>query len=119
MAYDRLMSQSPGRAHKEYLGILYLAARETESGVDDALKCLLDQDASISVAGVETFLATQTPSTDITDVTITEVDATVYDCLLEQGETMHGESKASLKDSCSLNEEGVTSDELPMQEGNS
>ena len=118
MAYDRLRSQSPGRAHKEYLGMLYLAARETESGVDAALQCLLDQDASISVAVVETFLAAQTPSTQITDVTIADVDATVYDCLLEQGETIFGGSEASMNDSCALTAAEMNAEGVNMQEGN-
>ena len=42
MAYDVLKDQRPGRAVKEYLEILHLAARERESGVDEALRLLLD-----------------------------------------------------------------------------
>lgn len=35
IAYDTLKEQSPATAHKEYLKLLYLAARETEVGVDE------------------------------------------------------------------------------------
>ena len=42
MAYDVLKDQRPGRAVKEYLAVLLLAAREGESGVDEALRLLLD-----------------------------------------------------------------------------
>ncbi len=42
MAYDALNGQRPGRAAKEYLGILHLAAQESECAVDEALRLLLD-----------------------------------------------------------------------------
>jgi hypothetical protein len=82
MAYDALKSQCPCRAHKEYLGILYLAARETETGVDDALRTLLEQDAAISVEAVEALLDAQHPIVQPTDVGIEHIDAGQYDLLL-------------------------------------
>ena len=42
LAYDLLREQQPLRAAKEYLGILQLAARQTESGVEAVLERLLD-----------------------------------------------------------------------------
>ena len=42
MAYDLLKDRRPGRAVKDYLAILHLAAQEGESRVDEALRLLLD-----------------------------------------------------------------------------
>lgn len=40
-AYDVLLAKQPQRASKEYLRLLHLAARTSESGVDEALGRLL------------------------------------------------------------------------------
>src|SRR5438270_3760906 len=50
MAYDTLKDRRPGRAVKDYLAILQLAAQEGECRVDDALRLLLD---TARVADVE------------------------------------------------------------------
>ncbi len=42
MAYDSLKDRRPGRAVKDYLAILLLAAREGESLVDVALRLQFD-----------------------------------------------------------------------------
>ena len=42
LAYDVLLEQQPERAAKEYLRILQLAARESESGVEAVLEHLLN-----------------------------------------------------------------------------
>jgi len=41
LVYDRLVEQHAERAVKEYLGILYLAARQSEAGVEAVLEQLL------------------------------------------------------------------------------
>jgi len=43
MAYDWLKRHHPSRSAKEYLGILHLAARQNETGVDYALRTLIDE----------------------------------------------------------------------------
>jgi DNA replication protein DnaC len=48
MAYDALKASHPRRAEKQYLQILHLAARETETGVDDALRVLLGRDGPLT-----------------------------------------------------------------------
>ena len=53
MAYDALREAQPERGHKEYLGILYLAARQSETAVDEALRTLLAGDRPVSRAAVE------------------------------------------------------------------
>jgi len=42
MVYDYLVNKNPGQSSKEYLKILNLAAKESESGVDDALRVLFE-----------------------------------------------------------------------------
>jgi hypothetical protein len=42
LAYDVLVQQQPPRAAKEYVQLLYLAARHSEAGVEAALRHLLD-----------------------------------------------------------------------------
>jgi hypothetical protein len=53
MAYDALLVQQPKRAVKEYLQILHLAARESETGVDAALSKLLDAGVAVDAGSVE------------------------------------------------------------------
>ena len=55
-AYDSLRQAKPGEADREYLGLLLLAARETEQGVDNALRRLLAEDRTISVATIQELL---------------------------------------------------------------
>ena len=86
MAYDALKRQRPARAHKEYLKILQLAARETEVGVDDALRVLLDQEQPINAGAVEAMVRSAQEIPSITDVLVDAVDLTTYDQLLSQQE---------------------------------
>ena len=83
MAYDYLKDHNQGRAAREYLKILDLAAKESESGVDDALRWLLDQDQPISFDAVEVILITNQRIPEATDVEIDAVDLSLYDTLLE------------------------------------
>ena len=82
MAYDALKLSSPERAHKEYLAILRLAAHETEAGVDDALRLLIDTEESITAAGVKTLVRSGKEIAPATEVHVDEVDLDVYDRLL-------------------------------------
>ncbi len=117
MAYDALKSQRPARAHKEYLGILYVAARQTESGVDDALRTLLEQGASISVAAVETLLTAQAPSSQVMEVAIAEIDASAYDRLLEQGQSTLVQINSGALQSNELDTSAVSAVEFNTEEG--
>ena len=83
MAYDYLKDHSPSRAAKEYLKILELAAKESESGVDDALRWLMDQDQPISFDAVELILITKQSIPEVTDVEIDAVDLSLYDSFLQ------------------------------------
>ena len=83
MAYDYLVAKSPSRASKEYLQILNLAAKESESGVDDALRVLFEKESEISFHSV--LLLVESVSVSVpsaTEVIVSEVDLENYDQLL-------------------------------------
>lgn len=83
MAYDALKGTLPARAHKEYLAILHLAAHETETGVDDALRILIDTEQPISAKTVEALVKSGSMPPPVTEVRIDAVDLGLYDGLLD------------------------------------
>jgi hypothetical protein len=97
---------------------LYLAARETESGVDDALGWLLEQGEALSVAAVETFLAAQEPISQNTEIVIAEIDAGLYDRLLDGGQRSSGEFETSPGPASELDANGLTMSAFNTGEGN-
>ena len=82
MAYDALKRSAPDRASKEYLAILRLAAHETEAGVDDALRRLIDTEEAITAAAVEALVQSGQGIAPAADVQIDPVDLDHYDPLL-------------------------------------
>lgn len=82
MAFDALVDQQPQRGVREYLGLLHLAARDSEQGVDDALRTLLAREQPISVLVVKQLLATATALPPATAVHVAPVDLHRYDALL-------------------------------------
>lgn len=82
MAYDHLKRRLSSKAHKEYLSILELAAKENEAGVDEALRQLIDMEEAITSARVEELLRQEQPTILVEDVTVTAVDLSQYDQLL-------------------------------------
>ena len=83
LAYDTLVSQQPERAAKEYLRILYLAARESETGVEAVLEQLLRAGGAIAAAAVEQALHRSDKVLSVTEVIVAPVDLAQYDALLE------------------------------------
>ena len=83
MAYDALQHTRPARAHKEYLQILRLAAHETETGVDDALRTLIDAEQPITAQSVEALVKSGQTPPPATEVRIDAVDLGLYDGLLD------------------------------------
>jgi hypothetical protein len=81
IAYDVLKDRRPGRAVRDYLEILRLASQEGESGVDDALRLLLDVGQTPDGEAVTAALS-QGRRPAVTDVII-DVDLTMYDRLLQ------------------------------------
>jgi hypothetical protein len=86
VAYDWLKQRRPCRANKQYLEILYLAARESESAVDDALRTLIDQDRPIEPEAVKSLVCNRQELVPATQVDIAEIDLRAYDTLLGVGQ---------------------------------
>src|SRR5207249_753819 len=78
IAYDVLNDRRPGRAVKDYLAVLLLAAREGESGVDEALRFLLDAGQTPDGEAVADVLRQGRRPAAVTDVLIVGVDLTTY-----------------------------------------
>jgi hypothetical protein len=86
-AYDVLLERSPGRASKDYLRILELAAKESETGVDTVLARLLEWNVPITPTVVADHLAHDLGLPRAMEVVITTVDLSMYDQLLERRES--------------------------------
>src|SRR5271170_5062904 len=83
MAYDGLRESTPGRASKEYLRILQLAAETGEVGVDQALRELLagEAEVAITVESISAMLAQLDTIPLVTMVEVALVDLTSFDQL--------------------------------------
>ncbi len=86
MVFDELKNHSPVRANKHYLQILYLAATEGESRVDDALRFLIESEKPVSVDEVKTLLESGRRIPPPTEIDIDEVNLTLYDDFLPEWE---------------------------------
>lgn len=86
MAYDFLRSRLNSRGTKEYLEILYLAARVTESGVEEALRTLMDAGQPISCEEIQKLVESRRAIPPITEVRIDKLDLGDYDRLLSPEE---------------------------------
>jgi len=82
MAYDLLRKQDRLRAHKECLKILYLAAKESESGVNEALKWLVEPEQPITAAAVQEHLGSGLAPSAIAAVSVNEINPGMDDILL-------------------------------------
>jgi len=86
VAYDWLKQRQPARASKKYLEILYLAAKENETAVDDALRTLINQDQPIELNAVQALVYDQQKVVPATEVNIADIDLAAYDTLLAAAE---------------------------------
>jgi hypothetical protein len=83
IAYDELKKRhSQLQATKQYLNILYLAAKESETAVDAVLRMMIDKNIAISNKQVEALVQSSEPVPVVTEVLIPAVDLTCYDQLL-------------------------------------
>jgi len=96
MAYDELLSTRPARASSEYLKILYLAARESESAVDAAVQRLLEEGRAIDAASVKEIVEKDdVPGDTVRALEIPEPDFEEYNTLFETDMTLDsGEAEA-------------------------
>ena len=86
MAYDALKAARLERADREYVRILHLAAHETESGVEDALRILMARDQLPTAAAVEELVRSGRQLPPPTEVVVEPVDLASYDELFEYGD---------------------------------
>jgi transposase len=82
VAYDMLKETLGERASREYVSILYLAAREGEARVEAVLCGLMAEDRPVSGRAVEKLLAAGSAVPEVGDVMIDAVDLESYDELL-------------------------------------
>ncbi len=90
MAYDYLKGKNSAKADKEYLRILYLASKESQGGVDDALRFLFDQEKDISSGSVDEMIVSDQAIPAVTDVVIEGINLNAYDELLSEREVCYG-----------------------------
>jgi hypothetical protein len=81
MAYDALQESTPGRAVKEYLKILKLAAHAGETAVDEALRELLERkgEAAITVESIGEVLRRLDTIRPVTVVEVSAVNLASFD----------------------------------------
>jgi hypothetical protein len=83
VAYDQLKGQYAGGADKQYLKILELAARESQSLVESAIGHLCDLAQAMSFEAVEAVVLCGQKLAAPTTVRVDAVDLSSYDQLLE------------------------------------
>ncbi len=91
MAYDYLCEKSSARANKEYLKILHLAAKESESGVDEALRTLFTTEQPITLEAVKKLMESESEISPAQQVNVDDVDLGQYDQLLNNSEVANGQ----------------------------
>jgi hypothetical protein len=85
IAYDSLKKHYAVRsAVKQYLSILYIAAKESETSVDNALRVLIDKNMDICKEQVQILIQSDEPVFMTTDIHIPAVDLGCYDQLLKE-----------------------------------
>lgn len=88
IAYDLLREQMPAKADKEYLKILYCAARQSEEFVNSALDKIISEGSALNAAAV-TALAIWFENNGIshvTDTLVADVHVSLYDTLFSTEE---------------------------------
>jgi hypothetical protein len=89
MAYDLLCSQHGSKqGNKHYLKILKLAAKESETLVNESLRFLVRQGDKIDSKIVEAMVESGLRPPAVTDVEVEQVDLRIYDQLLEYQEAL-------------------------------
>lgn len=82
MAYDALQKKKAARAHKEYLQILHLAAKENEAAVDAALSKLIENQETVSFEAVLELVKSGQQLLLPGEVKVKAVNIALYDRLL-------------------------------------
>lgn len=96
IAYDYLKNKNTANANRDYTQLLLFAATETEEGVDDAIRILIENEMPISLQSVISILDSREKYPSIKDVRIDTVDLSGYDKLISFSLKTGGE----LNDTC-------------------
>ena len=89
MAYDYFKETIPVKANKEYLKILNLAAKETETGVDEALRTLFENEKPLSLDAVKAILESGDVIAPPEEVKVEKINLSHYDQLLKNTEAFY------------------------------
>jgi len=84
MAYDWLRSNMNLQANRQYVKILYCAAREGETVTEHAIRYLLGQDREVTALNVQNLLEQQSMIPSVKDVVVETNNLQSYDVLLEE-----------------------------------
>lgn len=90
MAYDSLRRGNALQANREYVGLLYLVAKESEAAVNEALRRLLEQEAPISLEAVRRIVLSGEKLEPAREIHVEAVDLAHYDELLGAAEVSDG-----------------------------
>ncbi|MEA3506027.1 MAG: IS21 family transposase, partial [Elusimicrobiota bacterium] len=82
MAYDCLKHQNPLRANKEYTAMLYLAAKDSESLIEAAIRYCLSKEKPLSAKRIKDIIEKENKLPPVTEVAIDDVSLEAYDQLL-------------------------------------
>jgi hypothetical protein len=89
IAYDLLCSQHGAKqGNKHYLKILKLAAKDSETLVNESLRFLINRSDQIDFEIVEAMVESGLRPPAVTDVGVEQIDLTIYDQLLEYQEAL-------------------------------
>jgi len=84
IAYDWLRSNMTLQANRQYVRILYCAAKEGQTVTEDAIRYLLDQENEITALNVQHLIDQQSSIPPVTDVVVETNSLESYDALLEE-----------------------------------
>jgi hypothetical protein len=82
MAYDALQESMGNRASPQYVQILHLAARESETAVDEALRGLLAAERPVTFEAVQEAVRRRPEVAPVTEVWVQMTDLASFDALL-------------------------------------
>jgi len=85
IAYDLLKDRYPDSGNKKYIAILNLAAKETESKVEEALKSILERNIEPNHENVAKNIFSTDKKAVRIDPEVSEIKLAVYDCMLSCG----------------------------------
>ena len=89
IAYDWLQSNMPLQANKQYVKILYYAAKESQANTENVIQYLLEQNKELTALNIKHQIDKKTEYSSIVEVVIKNNDLKLYDTLLEEA-ACHG-----------------------------